>query len=179
MPPPENGWRGSSRTRRCGSSEPPRCWRGRAPGSATSTFSHRAIRCCAAAIGAARRLHRPRLRRVLDPSATRSSRASGTCPRSASTCSSARASRSACARLVGGKVNVALIDRNWADILRVASTMAAGTMRPSQLPAQARRVPAPERAGGATGRARGGELLPLAGEHSQTHVSGRRVPARC
>ena len=35
--------------------------------------------------------------------------------------------------LVGGKVNVDLIDRNWADILRVASTMAAGTMRPSQL----------------------------------------------
>ncbi len=34
--------------------------------------------------------------------------------------------------LVGGKVNVDLIDRNWADILRVAATMAAGTMRPSQ-----------------------------------------------
>ena len=32
--------------------------------------------------------------------------------------------------LVGGKVNVDLIDRNWADILRVAATMAAGTMRP-------------------------------------------------
>ena len=47
IPPPENGWRGSLRTRRCGSSGPPRCWRGRAPGSATSTFSHRPIRCCA------------------------------------------------------------------------------------------------------------------------------------
>ena len=35
--------------------------------------------------------------------------------------------------LVGGKVNVDLIDRNWADILRVAATMAAGTMRPSQI----------------------------------------------
>ena len=35
--------------------------------------------------------------------------------------------------LVGGKVNVDLINRNWADILRVAATMAAGTMRPSQL----------------------------------------------
>ena len=35
--------------------------------------------------------------------------------------------------LVGGKVNVGLIDRNWADILRVAATMSAGTMRPSQL----------------------------------------------
>ena len=35
--------------------------------------------------------------------------------------------------LVGGKVNADLIDRNWADILRVAATMAAGTMRPSQI----------------------------------------------
>ena len=35
--------------------------------------------------------------------------------------------------LVGGKVNVELIDRNWADILRVAATLAAGTMRPSQI----------------------------------------------
>ena len=34
--------------------------------------------------------------------------------------------------LVGGKVNANLIDRNWADILRVAATMADGTMRPSQ-----------------------------------------------
>ena len=30
-------------------------------------------------------------------------------------------------------MNVDLIDRNWADILRVAATMAAGTMRPSQI----------------------------------------------
>ena len=35
--------------------------------------------------------------------------------------------------LVGGKVNVELTKRNWADILRVAATMAAGTMRPSQI----------------------------------------------
>ena len=35
--------------------------------------------------------------------------------------------------LVGGKVNIDLIDRNWTDILRVAATMAAGTMRPSQI----------------------------------------------
>ena len=35
--------------------------------------------------------------------------------------------------LVGGKVNADLIGRNWADILRVAATMAAGTMRPSQI----------------------------------------------
>ena len=34
--------------------------------------------------------------------------------------------------LGGGKVNADLIGRNWADILRVAATMAAGTMRPSQ-----------------------------------------------
>ena len=34
--------------------------------------------------------------------------------------------------LVGGKVNVDLIDRNCADILRVAATM-AGTLRPSQI----------------------------------------------
>ena len=42
--------------------------------------------------------------------------------------------------LVGGKVNMALIDRNWADILRVAATMAAGTMRPSQLLASSSRT---------------------------------------
>ena len=35
--------------------------------------------------------------------------------------------------LVGGKVSVDLIDRNWADILRLAATMAAGAMRPSQI----------------------------------------------
>ena len=35
--------------------------------------------------------------------------------------------------LVGGKVNVDMLDRNWADIPRVAATMAAGTMRPSQI----------------------------------------------
>ena len=39
MPPPANdGWRGSWKTRPCGLSEPPRCWRGRAPRSATSRF---------------------------------------------------------------------------------------------------------------------------------------------
>ena len=37
-----------------------------------------------------------------------------------------------------------LIDRNWADILRVASTMAAGTMRPSQLLRKLAAYPAPE-----------------------------------
>ena len=34
---------------------------------------------------------------------------------------------------VGGKVNVDLIDRNSADILQLAVTMAAGTMPPSRL----------------------------------------------
>ena len=33
--------------RRYGSITPPRCWRGRAPGSAMSMFSRRPIRCCA------------------------------------------------------------------------------------------------------------------------------------
>ena len=45
---PENGWRGSSRTRRCGSSGPPRCWRGREAGFATNTSSLRPTRRCAA-----------------------------------------------------------------------------------------------------------------------------------
>ena len=35
--------------------------------------------------------------------------------------------------LVGGTVNPHLIARNWTDILRIATTMAAGTMRPSQI----------------------------------------------
>ena len=63
----------------------------------------------------------------------------GSNPRSTCiTCSSARASRRAgvptrLRPLVGGKVNVDLIDRNWAGILRVAATMTAGTLRPNQL----------------------------------------------
>ena len=32
-----------------------------------------------------------------------------------------------------GAGNTDLIDRNWADVLRVAATMAAGTIRPSQI----------------------------------------------
>ena len=62
--------------------------------------------------------------------------------------------------LVGGKVNVDLIDRNWADILRVAATMAAGTLREPD-PAQARRVPAPERAGGRPAGGRPRRTLPV------------------
>ena len=54
--------------------------------------------------------------------------------------------------LVGGKVNVDLIDCNWADILRVAATMAAGTMRPSQL---LRKLAAYPRQNGAGGGAAG------------------------
>ena len=50
--------------------------------------------------------------------------------------------------LVGGKVNVDLIGRNWADILRVAATMAARDHAAEPALAQARRVSAPERAGG-------------------------------
>ena len=95
-------------------------------------------------------------------SVTSSSHASGVCLRNGSTGSNARASRSTLRLLVGGKVNVDLIDRNWADILRVAATMAAGTTAepdPAQArrvshtaepdPAQARRVSPPERAGAA------------------------------
>ena len=37
------------------------------------------------------------------------------------------------AAVESGPVVVDLIDRNWADILRVAATMAAGTLRPSQI----------------------------------------------
>ena len=65
--------------------------------------------------------------------ATRLPRASGTCPRSASTLFERAGVPKHLRPLVGGKVNVNLTDRNWADILRVAATMAAGTMRPSQL----------------------------------------------
>ena len=43
--------RRDSKTSRCGSSAPPRCWRGRAPGFATSTFSRRPTPCCAARWG--------------------------------------------------------------------------------------------------------------------------------
>ena len=55
--------------------------------------------------------------------------------------------------LVGGKVNADLIGRNWADILRVAATMAAGTMRPSQTLRSSPRIP-PERAGERSARSR-------------------------
>ena len=45
---------GSLKTKRYGSSARPPCWRGLAPGFATSTFSRRPTRCCAA-----RRRRRP------------------------------------------------------------------------------------------------------------------------
>ncbi|HBT1585268.1 TPA: Tn3 family transposase, partial [Klebsiella pneumoniae] len=35
--------------------------------------------------------------------------------------------------LIGGKVNQAMIERNWPDILRIAATIAAGTVAPSQI----------------------------------------------
>ena len=66
-------------------------------------------------------------------SATHSSRASGTCLRKRLYVFDRAGVPKHLRPLVGGKVNVDLIDRNWADILRVAATMAAGTMRPSQI----------------------------------------------
>jgi TnpA family transposase len=35
--------------------------------------------------------------------------------------------------LIGGKINQALIERNWPDILRIAATIAAGAVAPSQI----------------------------------------------
>ena len=63
--------------------------------------------------------------------------------------------------LVGGKVNVELIDRNWADILRVTATMAAGTMRPSQILRKLAAYSAPERAGGGPAGSRPHRTLPV------------------
>ena len=45
-------------------------------------------------------------------------------------------------------MNANLIDRNWTDIRRVAATMAAGTMRPSQILRKLASYPRPERAVG-------------------------------
>lgn len=35
--------------------------------------------------------------------------------------------------MIGGKINQALIERNWPDILRIAATIAAGAIAPSQI----------------------------------------------
>lgn len=35
--------------------------------------------------------------------------------------------------LIGGKINQALIERNWPDVLRIAATIAAGSVAPSQI----------------------------------------------
>jgi hypothetical protein len=35
--------------------------------------------------------------------------------------------------LIGGKINQATIERNWPDILRIAATIAAGSIAPSQI----------------------------------------------
>lgn len=35
--------------------------------------------------------------------------------------------------LIGGKINQAMIERNWPDILRIAATIAAGSVAPSQI----------------------------------------------
>ena len=35
--------------------------------------------------------------------------------------------------LIGGRINQAMIERNWPDILRIAATIAAGGIAPSQI----------------------------------------------
>ena len=44
-----------------------------------------------------------------------------------------RPPRRTCAAFIGGKVNQAIIQRNRPDILRIAATIAAGTVAPSQI----------------------------------------------
>ena len=63
--------------------------------------------------------------------------------------------------LVGGKVNVDLIDRNWTDILRVRGHHGRRDAAAQPDPAQARRVPAPERAGGRPAGGRPRRTLPV------------------
>ena len=53
-PPPANGWRGSSKTKRCGSTARRPCWRGRGAGSATNTVLAPADSVLRRAVGAAR-----------------------------------------------------------------------------------------------------------------------------
>ena len=77
--------------------------------------------------------------------------------------------------LVGGKVNVDLIDRNWADILRLAATIGGRDHAAEPAPAQARRVPAPERAGGGAAGSRAHRTLPV---HDRVDHGPRRAPAR-
>ena len=77
--------------------------------------------------------------------------------------------------LVGGKVNADLIDRNWADILRVAATMAAGTMRPSQILRKLAAYPPPERAGGRPAGSRPRRTLAV---HDRLDHGPRHAPAR-
>ena len=52
--PPENSWRGSSKTKRYGSIARARCWRGRGAGFATNTFSRRSDSVLRRAVEAAR-----------------------------------------------------------------------------------------------------------------------------
>ena len=77
--------------------------------------------------------------------------------------------------LVGGKVNVDLIDRNWADILRVAATMAAGTMRPSQLLRKLAAYPRQNELAAAAAGSRAHRTLAV---HDRVDHGPRRAPAR-
>ena len=54
---------------------------------------------------------------------------------------------------IEGPVNADLVDRNWADILRVAATMASGTMRPSQILRKLAAYPRQNELAAAQGRA--------------------------
>ena len=77
--------------------------------------------------------------------------------------------------LVGGKVNVDLIDRNWADILRVAATMAAGTMRPSQILRKLAAYPRQNELAAALREGRPRRTLPV---HDRLGHGPRHAPAR-
>ena len=77
--------------------------------------------------------------------------------------------------LVSGKVNVDLIDRNWADILRVAATMAAGTMRPSQLLRKLAAYPRQNELAAALRESRPHRTLAV---HDRVEHGPRRAPAR-
>ena len=77
--------------------------------------------------------------------------------------------------LVGGKVNVDLIGRNWADILRVAATMAAGTMRPSQLLRKLAAYPRQNELAARAAGSRAHRTLPI---HDRVDHGPRRAPTR-